>query len=331
MSIRAMVWAWEQDTSATETLVLLALANCADEDGDCWPSMRYLTAHTKLTPRCIQLCIRRLENEGCVVTTPRCDDSGRSRSNIYRLRMDGGGRVNVMHPGVNVMHREGEPHAPSRVNVMHPLKRHVEPSDEPRTCAQTASDGAASPPVPTPPTPADTPDTPPDVGASGTSGTPHTPTPHATSDTGQQIAAAASLLHQRIVEAVGFNKASGATRGPDVDTLTGLLRAQHEHGYTLADIWRCVKRGGVNPVLCAQWNDAARTIGAWFERCASACTPSVSEGARVASEDNPYDRRNIERAKRERAARLDIEQYGPPEPPPRRLEPAAIPPARTGP
>ncbi len=49
MSARALTWAWEQHTkSSGERLVLLVLADRADDDGYCWPSARWIAAKALL-------------------------------------------------------------------------------------------------------------------------------------------------------------------------------------------------------------------------------------------------------------------------------------------
>ncbi|MEL7820991.1 helix-turn-helix domain-containing protein, partial [Pseudomonas aeruginosa] len=40
MSIKAMNWAWEQPLSPVPKLVLMALADNADDHGYCWPKMK---------------------------------------------------------------------------------------------------------------------------------------------------------------------------------------------------------------------------------------------------------------------------------------------------
>lgn len=54
MSIRLMTAVWELDLSATEKLVMLALADWANDDGHCWPSMKQLSGKTGMTDRGIR-------------------------------------------------------------------------------------------------------------------------------------------------------------------------------------------------------------------------------------------------------------------------------------
>jgi len=67
MSIRIMSRVWElQDISATQKLVLLALADWANDEGLCWPSINRLAVKTGATSRSVQRLIRQLEELGLV-------------------------------------------------------------------------------------------------------------------------------------------------------------------------------------------------------------------------------------------------------------------------
>lgn len=61
--------------SPTDKSVLLALANHADPDGYCWPSIKRLCLYTALSERTVQNALRRLECAGLVSTTERVGTS----------------------------------------------------------------------------------------------------------------------------------------------------------------------------------------------------------------------------------------------------------------
>lgn len=62
MSIRLMTNVWEhQGINATQKLVLLALADWANEEGLCWPSINRLASKTGIAGRSVQRLIRQLE------------------------------------------------------------------------------------------------------------------------------------------------------------------------------------------------------------------------------------------------------------------------------
>lgn len=64
MSIRLMNDVWKAPVSATDKLVLLALADWSNDDGQCWPSMAQLIVKTGLSERGVRKSLRRLEDEG---------------------------------------------------------------------------------------------------------------------------------------------------------------------------------------------------------------------------------------------------------------------------
>ncbi len=84
MSVRVMSRVWEMpDIAGTELLVLLALADFADDSGSCWPSMETIAAKTRLSDRGARKIIRRLEEKGVLI----CDISrgGRKFSSRYTI------------------------------------------------------------------------------------------------------------------------------------------------------------------------------------------------------------------------------------------------------
>jgi hypothetical protein len=64
VSIRIMSLVWTTALPDSEKLVLLALADCANDDGVCWPSMRALVAKCSKTDRTIQAAIKSLAAAG---------------------------------------------------------------------------------------------------------------------------------------------------------------------------------------------------------------------------------------------------------------------------
>ena len=67
----------------TERLVLVALADYADQEGKCWPSVVALSEATSLSVRAVQAAMSRAEGAGWV---DRLITVG--RSNTYRLHLD---------------------------------------------------------------------------------------------------------------------------------------------------------------------------------------------------------------------------------------------------
>ena len=89
MSIKAMSWAWDQDCSGSQKLVLLALADHSDDDGNCWPGVRGLSNKCRLGDRTLRTSIAALELMGFLTSTPRYREDGSQTSNFYQLNMRG--------------------------------------------------------------------------------------------------------------------------------------------------------------------------------------------------------------------------------------------------
>lgn len=64
MSVRVMSLVWDLDLPAFEKLVLLALADCANDEGLAWPSIATLRRKTNAGERTVQRSLRALETSG---------------------------------------------------------------------------------------------------------------------------------------------------------------------------------------------------------------------------------------------------------------------------
>jgi hypothetical protein len=87
MSVRVMGWVWQSSRSkGTDRLVLLAIADCASDDGgNAYPSMSTLVDKTGYGERTVQEAIRRLDKLGELEITAKVGSSNR-----YRVVMTGG-------------------------------------------------------------------------------------------------------------------------------------------------------------------------------------------------------------------------------------------------
>jgi len=85
MSVKSLTWAFEQPISATEKVVLLALADHANEHGMCWPSVSLLMQRAHVGERTVQRAIQSLEDGGFIVRERRKRENGSDTSNLYRL------------------------------------------------------------------------------------------------------------------------------------------------------------------------------------------------------------------------------------------------------
>lgn len=64
MSVRVMSQAWELPLTPTEKLVILALADCANDEGECWPSIATIARKSNLGERSVQRSIQALKDAG---------------------------------------------------------------------------------------------------------------------------------------------------------------------------------------------------------------------------------------------------------------------------
>ncbi len=89
MSIRMISAAIDLDLSPSDKLILILLANNAnDETGDCFPSQSYLAKRSGLSRGGVNRIIKRLETVNLIDVIPQYRDDGGRRSNRYRLNMD---------------------------------------------------------------------------------------------------------------------------------------------------------------------------------------------------------------------------------------------------
>lgn len=94
MSLDATIWAWKQDIRPLEKLVLLSLADRADEFNVCFPSLTRLCSDTGLARSSVVKFIEALEESGRLLKIAvRRHDNGYSH-NLYQL--------------VGVVNREGD-------------------------------------------------------------------------------------------------------------------------------------------------------------------------------------------------------------------------------
>ncbi|MET8766363.1 helix-turn-helix domain-containing protein [Streptomyces sp. NPDC004658] len=83
MSFKVTNWVWARSESRNGArLVMLALADRADDNGYCWPSIDDLAERTKLSPRAVQKAIATLADLGELDVE---NGGGRHRSNRYRI------------------------------------------------------------------------------------------------------------------------------------------------------------------------------------------------------------------------------------------------------
>ena len=129
MSIKIMASIWEGGPSgSTHRFVLIALADNANDDGECWPSIATLSRKTGLCERSVRTSLRWLEAEGWLATQI---GAARAGANRYRISApppaaDAPGikcppAADAPHPGIKCP-------TPPAADAPEPSYNHQEPS-----------------------------------------------------------------------------------------------------------------------------------------------------------------------------------------------------------
>jgi predicted transcriptional regulator len=82
MSIHIMSAVWKMDLPDSEKLIMLALADWSNDDGQCWPSIAKLAAKSSKSERTVQGALKSLEAKGA----------------LSRVMKSGKGTIYTLHP-----------------------------------------------------------------------------------------------------------------------------------------------------------------------------------------------------------------------------------------
>jgi hypothetical protein len=87
VSIRTMTWVWDHApvSDSTHAFVLLALADRADDNGLCWPSVKDIARRARVHERTAQRALKALETAGQITRV-----STRGHTTRYRITFAGG-------------------------------------------------------------------------------------------------------------------------------------------------------------------------------------------------------------------------------------------------
>ena len=88
-----MNWAWQQDLTPTPKLILMALADAADDHGVCWPSVLTVANKCGVSTRTVRRVMQVLVADGFLQSDPRYRKDGSCSSNRYRLLLEGGDKL----------------------------------------------------------------------------------------------------------------------------------------------------------------------------------------------------------------------------------------------
>lgn len=156
MSIKFMNMVWDMELEPAEKLVLLSLADQANDDGECWPSVRNMCKRSCLSERTVQRVLRTLESMGVLFRELKA-----GHSNIYRINAtpvmvtprhggtpvmvtgegchgDGGGGVMVTPRTISRTKREPHPPSPRGVGASanQPRLLRSSPAEQPEGFAE---------------------------------------------------------------------------------------------------------------------------------------------------------------------------------------------------
>lgn len=120
MSVAISAWAWRQELPVAQKFVLVKLADSANDDGYCWPSLRTLERDLGMGRSSISRHVRALVVAGMMTVEQRKHSDGRRRSSYYHLA----GRT-LSHPGRDDV--GGTLSHPGGTTLSHP-GRDIEPS-----------------------------------------------------------------------------------------------------------------------------------------------------------------------------------------------------------
>jgi hypothetical protein len=120
-----MTLVWEVPLADSEKIVLLALADCANDEGHCWPSMATLAKKCSKSDRTVQACIQTLCSKG----------------HLTRREVPGRGCNYTVHPIVRLATPEAvSPRSSFAPEVSAPRKDCATPPKPVRATPEAASD-----------------------------------------------------------------------------------------------------------------------------------------------------------------------------------------------
>ena len=147
MSILAMTWAWGlMELDQSQTLVLLALADAANDEGVCWPSQAEIGRKARLKDRAVRNQIRSLEAAGLLSVSRRATPQGR-KTNVYRLNIGCDFSLQSKQPARNAGWVEGSESEPvdNRTFRCNQSNRHEMPVGDPTGTVIPVATGTVMP------------------------------------------------------------------------------------------------------------------------------------------------------------------------------------------
>lgn len=86
MSVRALTWALDSIVGDKNSkLVLIALADFANENNECWPSQKRLASRAECSIDTVQRSLKKLETDGFISSVRQTQKHGYRSANLYTL------------------------------------------------------------------------------------------------------------------------------------------------------------------------------------------------------------------------------------------------------
>lgn len=74
------------EVRATSVVVYAVLAEHANADQECWPSIGRIAERANVTPSTVRSAVKELEDKGWLTVRGRVTEDGRQTSNLYKVR-----------------------------------------------------------------------------------------------------------------------------------------------------------------------------------------------------------------------------------------------------
>jgi DNA-binding transcriptional MocR family regulator len=74
------------EVRATSVVVYAVLAEHANADQECWPSIRRIAERANVTPNTVRSAVKELEEKGWLTVRGRLTEEGRQTSNLFKIR-----------------------------------------------------------------------------------------------------------------------------------------------------------------------------------------------------------------------------------------------------
>jgi hypothetical protein len=89
MSVKIMSTVFDKSkTEGNARLVLLALADCANDEGTCWPSISTISSMANINQQTTRKYLWAMESIGLITAEDRKDKIGRRTSNLYKINRE---------------------------------------------------------------------------------------------------------------------------------------------------------------------------------------------------------------------------------------------------